>query len=89
MRDVSQRTLGAMLGMTKKNGSVRINRYEQQTSKVDIETAREIAQLLAVPMSYLFAETDQLARLLLVWSQLPPMKRDQLIEEAVRISKSD
>jgi transcriptional regulator with XRE-family HTH domain len=91
MRDVSQRALGAMLGMTKKTGSVRINRYEQQTSKADMETASAMAKALGVPLAYLFAESDDLAEMILAFSKLPKSTRAKLLTEAQQLAgaKSD
>ena len=82
MRDVSQRALGAMLGMTKKTGSVRINRYEQQTSKADMETASAMAKALDVPLAYLFAESEDLAEMILTFSKLAKAERASLLTEA-------
>ncbi|WP_312769078.1 helix-turn-helix domain-containing protein [Pseudoxanthomonas mexicana] len=82
MRDVSQRALGAMLGMTKKNGSVRINRYEQQTSRADMDTAAEIAAALDVPLAYLFAEDAELAEWILAFGKLDIETRRQIIAKA-------
>lgn len=79
MRDVSQRALGAMLGMTKKNGSVRINRYEQQTSRADMDTAAEIAAALDVPLAYLFAEDPGLAEWILAYEKLDDTLRQEIL----------
>ena len=79
MRDVSQRALGAMLGMTKKNGSVRINRYEQQTSRADMDTAAEIAAALDVPLAYLFAEDAGLAEWILAYKKLDASQRAKIL----------
>ena len=79
MRDVSQRALGAMLGMTKKNGSVRINRYEQQTSRADMDTAAEIAAALDVPLAYLFAESEELAGWILLFEKADRETRNELL----------
>lgn len=81
MRDVSQRALGAMLGMTKKNGSVRINRYEQQTSRADMDTAAEIAAALDVPLAYLFAEDAGLAEWILAYKKLDASQRSKILKK--------
>lgn len=82
MRDVSQRALGAMLGMTKKNGSVRINRYEQQTSRADMDTAAALAESLGVPLAYLFAEDTELAEWILAFGRLDRETRRKIIAKA-------
>lgn len=82
MRDVSQRALGAMLGMSKKTGSVRINRYEQLVSKADMETATALAYALDVPLAFLFAESDDLAEMILAFSKLTRSERAKILVEA-------
>lgn len=82
MRDVSQRALGAMIGMTKKIGSVRINRYEQQTSRADMDTAAELAAALGVPLAYLFAESEELAEWILVFGKLDAETRQKTVAKA-------
>lgn len=69
MRGLSQRQLGHMLGLSKATGGVRINRYEQQASKSDIQTAAELAVALRVPLAYLFAHSSELADHILAFSE--------------------
>lgn len=89
MREVSQRALGAMIGMTKKTGSVRINRYEQQASKADMETAAKLAKALDVPLAYLFAESDDLAEMILTFSRLSRRDKAKVLAELkAKASKS-
>jgi transcriptional regulator with XRE-family HTH domain len=81
MRDVSQRALGAMLGIAKQTGSVRINRYEQQVNKADMDTAGELARALDVPLAYLFAESDDLAEVILAFSKLNKAERTKVVAD--------
>jgi transcriptional regulator with XRE-family HTH domain len=81
MRDISQRALGAMLGISKKTGSVRVNRYEQQVSKADMDTAGELARALDVPLAYLFAEADDLAEVILGFSKLNKTERAKVVAD--------
>lgn len=74
-----------MIGMTKKTGSVRINRYEQQASKADMETAAKLAKALDVPLAYLFAESDDLAEVILAFSQLGEKQRAKFLAELKKI----
>jgi len=69
MRGLSQRQLGGLLGLGKATGGVRVNRYEQQTSKSDIQTAADLATVLQVPLAYLFADTEELAAHILDFTQ--------------------
>lgn len=88
---MSQRALGALLGLSKATGSTRINRYEQLASRPDIDTAAAIAQALDVPLAYLVADSDDLARLILAYSQLDEEKRRELMQlaEASASAESD
>jgi transcriptional regulator with XRE-family HTH domain len=87
MRGVSQRALGAALGMTKKIGSTRINRYEQQTSRADMDTAAALAAALNVPLAYLFADSEELASWILAFGALDPATRADIIARAEALPK--
>jgi transcriptional regulator with XRE-family HTH domain len=84
MRGLSQRALGDALGLGKAVGSTRINRYEQQASKADMETAAKLARELDVPLAYLFAESDDLAELILAYASLSKTKRAKVLDELKR-----
>lgn len=81
MAGLSQRALGDALGLGKQVGSTRINRYEQQASLCDMETASKIAKELQVPLAYLFAESDDLAEAILAFSKLPKSERAKAIAD--------
>lgn len=70
----------------KANGSVRINRYEQEVNRPDIDTAAELARALDVPLAYLFAEDDDQADLLLVFAKLSKGERAKLLNEARKMA---
>ena len=81
---MSQRALGAMLGIAKQTGSVRINRYEQQVNKADMDTAGELARALDVPLAYLFAQSDDLAEMILAFSKLNKAERAKVVADLKR-----
>lgn len=81
MRGLSQRALGDALGLGKQVGSTRINRYEQQASLCDMETASRIAHELGVPLAYLFAETDDLAEAILSFVKLSKAERAKVLAD--------
>jgi len=70
----------------KANGSVRINRYEQEVNRPDIDTAAELARALDVPLAYLFAEDDDQADLLLAFAKLSKGERAKLLYEARKMA---
>lgn len=78
---VSQRELGALIGLGKTVGSTRINRYEQQKSLCDMETASQIAEQLDVPLAYLFAESELLGDMILAFSGLTQSEQKKLLVE--------
>jgi transcriptional regulator with XRE-family HTH domain len=78
---MSQRALGDALGLGKAVGSTRINRYEQQASKADMETAAKLARELGVPLAYLFAESDDLAELILAYDSLSKAERAKVLAD--------
>lgn len=72
----------------KANGSVRINRYEQQVNRADMDTAATLAKALAVPLAYLFAEDDDQAEMLLAFASLTKAERLKLLNQAKQLVAS-
>ena len=66
----------------KANGSVRINRYEQEVNRADMDAAAALAQALDVPLAYLFAEEDDQAEMLLAFARLSKSERSKLLNLA-------
>ena len=81
MRGLSQRALGGLVGGDKGNGSVRINRYEQEVNRADMDTAAALAKALDVPLAYLFAEEDDQADLLLAFAGLSKGDRSRILSQ--------
>lgn len=88
MRGLSQRALGALVDkdQAKNKGAVRVNRYEQQVNRADMESAAELAKALDVPVAYLFADDDQLAQLILDYWKLPAERRALLGQTAAALN---
>lgn len=72
----------------KDTGSARINRYEQQVNKADMETAAELARALDVPLAYLFAESDDQAELLLAFAKLTKAERAKILAQVQQIAEA-
>jgi len=91
MRGLSQRALGGLVSGDKASGSVRINRYEQQVNRADMDTAAALAKALNVPLAYLFAEDDDQADMLLAFAKLTKAERSKLLVQAkqLAVSKQD
>src|SRR5689334_14115079 len=69
---LSQRELGRRIGLPEDVVSSRVTRYEKGTSEPDFETAGKLAKELGVPLSYLVADSDLLAELILLLSKMSP-----------------
>lgn len=83
MRGLSQRALGALVDKDsdKDKGAVRINRYEQQVNRADMDAAAELAKALGVPLAYLFAESDEVAEVILAFSKLNKVDRAKVLAD--------
>ena len=88
MRGLSQRALGALVDkdQSKDKGAVRVNRYEQQVNRADMDSAAELAKALDVPVAYLFADDDQLAKLILDYWKMAPDRRAVLGRKATALN---
>ena len=81
-RGFSQERLGVEAGIDEATASARINQYEQGVHIPDIGTASRLAEVLEVPMAYLFCEEDDLAELLFAAYDLGARKRKELLRVA-------
>lgn len=64
-RGYSQERLGIEAGIDEESASARMNQYEQGRRLPDLGMASRLAEVLDVPMAYLFCPDDDLAELLL------------------------
>lgn len=76
---LSQKELGVLANLDPFVASTRINRYEQGIHAPDEATARRLAQALGVPLAYLYAEDDRLARMIRAFSALGVIEQEQLL----------
>lgn len=78
---MSQRELGRRIGMKDDAASPRINQYEAGTHVPRSDTVEAIARELKIPVSYLFADGDRLARMILAFAQLSAGEQERLTRE--------
>ncbi|GAB2813789.1 hypothetical protein GCM10027276_13240 [Comamonas piscis] len=71
----SQEKVGVLIGIDESASRARISRYELGTHEPPIKTARLIAEVLQVPLAYLYCEDDDSARLLLSLETMSKTKR--------------
>ena len=66
LKGVSQKGLGILAGFDQFSASPRINQYENDKHVPDYKTAKRLADSLDIPVTYLYAEDDDLAELILL-----------------------
>lgn len=81
----SQRALGVLMGLDKKLASSRVNRYENETSGIDLDGLGKLAEVLGVPMAYLVAEDEAIAEIILALSKMAPDERATAIKRLRKI----
>lgn len=79
---LSQKHLGIEAGLDRFVASTRINRYELGIHKVDYAFALRLAEVLRVPVAFFYADDEELARLILIFGQLPQRRRGDLLLHA-------
>lgn len=85
-KGLSQKQLGIAAGLDRFVASTRINRYERGVHQPDALTAQRLANALGVPMAYLFAADDRLARLIVAFGTLPAKVQERVVQDLERMS---
>lgn len=68
------------MGLDKKLASSRVNRYENETSGIDLDGLGKLAKTLEVPMAYLVAEDTHTADVVLALSQMSSEERAEVAQ---------
>lgn len=76
---IAQDKLGVMIGLDETVASARMSRYESGVHAPPISTARALAEVLGVPLAYLYCDDDRLAQIVLAASELPPADQESLL----------
>ncbi len=74
----SQRALGVLMGLNKKLASSRVNRYENETSGIDLDGLGKLAETLGVPTAFLVAQDEATAEIILLLAEMSPAERSKL-----------
>jgi len=72
---LSQEKLGVLAGIDEASASARMNQYERGKHAPDYEMANRLAKVLQVPVSYFYTQEDDLAQVILKWSELTESER--------------
>lgn len=59
----------------------RVNRYERGVNECDLRTAKKLASALNLPLAALYAETDEIAEAIKVFSGLTVSEQRDLLNE--------
>lgn len=79
MRGWSQEKVGVEIGLDESSARTRISRYELGVHEPPIATARLLANVMGVPLAYLYCEDEQVASLLLALHHAKPADRQVTI----------
>lgn len=77
----SQERVGVAIGIDESSARARISRYELGVHEPPLPTVRLIADVLNVPLSYLYCEDDKVALLLLTIHRLDPERQSIKVDE--------
>jgi transcriptional regulator with XRE-family HTH domain len=76
---MSQKQLGIEAGLDEFVASTRINRYEQGVHAPDFQIARRLADVLQVPVAFLYCDADEMAQMILAFHRASkPLRRQAL-----------
>ncbi len=78
-KGISQKQLGILAGIDQFSASPRINQYERGKHVPDFATASRLAKALSIPVTYLYADDDELAILILQYSSATKDVKDIII----------
>ncbi|WBM70127.1 helix-turn-helix domain-containing protein [Buttiauxella sp. WJP83] len=79
---LSQRNLGILAGIDEFVASARINRYELGIHEADIQTAQYLSGVLNVPLAYFYADDDQLAEMIFLFSRSSSQIKEKVLDLA-------
>ena len=79
MAKFTQLQLGHALGLEGSAASARMSQYESGKHAPDYQTAKRMAQLLDVPVAYLYCDDEQTAQLLLKFHKLTDADKQALL----------
>ena len=85
----SQKKLGIEAGMDQFSASARMNHYEMGRHTPDYSTLKRIATVLKLPVAYFYAESDELAKLIVAFNQLNTELRARLISHLGQLKNND
>ena len=71
----SQKKLGVKAGMDQFSASARMNHYEMGRHSPDYSVLERIGTVLNLPVAYFYAESDELAQMIKIFSRLTAQEK--------------
>lgn len=82
---LSQKKLGIDAGIDEFSASARMNQYETGKHTPDYLTLKNIAKILKVPVAFFYAESDELARWILIFFKISKAERLKYLRKYSRL----
>ena len=76
---ISQKDLGVRIGLEASSASGRMNHYEKDRHSPDLQTLKRISKELGVPLNYFFCESEEMAKLVVLFEQLSQDEKVDLL----------
>lgn len=87
-KGLSQKQLGILAGIDEFSASPRINQYESGKHMPDYSTSKRLAKELTVSVTYLYADDDVLAELILLFSKADNHSKTRIMKEIRLLNKN-
>ena len=84
---LSQKKLGIAAGMDEFSASARMNHYEKGRHTPDYSILERIAKVLRLPVAYFYAESDELAECIKLFTRLKKPKQRLLLQEITLLAE--
>jgi len=78
---LTQEALGVATGIAAEVARTRINRYERGVNECDLRTAKKLADVLGMPLAALYADTDEIAEVIVAFAKLPRAEQRTVVNE--------
>ena len=78
---LTQEALGVATGIVTDVARTRINRYERGVNECDLRTAKKLAEVLGMPLAALYADTDEIAEVIVAFAKLPRAEQRTVVNE--------
>ena len=79
--NLPQDKLGVLIGLDEGSSSARISRYETGIHEPALATAQKLAEILNIPLCYLYCEDDEMAELILILHELKKAELHKLLRQ--------